>query len=195
MVKTDEERKEKKRKYDREYYSRPEVKAKRKKYYSRPEVTAKRKEYDSRPEVKARKKELAQRPENKLKDKEYSLRPEVVKRRRELASRVYYARYRAQNYKKRENLKFKTYSVYSKRHSNSDIPCCRCCGENTDIRFLAVDHIDGRKNLPKGQKNLDGDHLISWLSQNNCPEGYQILCHNCNSAKGHSKDNKCPHEK
>ncbi|MBT4326526.1 MAG: hypothetical protein HOD60_06415 [Candidatus Nitrosopelagicus sp.] len=27
------------------------------------------------------------------------------------------------------------------------------------------------------------------------PNGFQILCHNCNFAKGVSKDNKCPHEK
>ncbi len=159
MSQTDEERKEEKRKYDREYRLRPEVKAKKEKY----------------------EKERRQRPENKEYMKKYhkvwDSKPENKEKRRQYD----------------KDLRLKICSVYSKRHSNSDVPCCRCCGENTDIRFLAVDHIDGRKNLPKEQQNLVGDHLISWLSRNNCPEGYQILCHNCNSAK--SFYGKCPHEK
>ena len=90
--------------------------------------------------------------------------------------------------------RLKVLQYYSKLHSNSDIPCCRCCGQNSHIDFLTVDHIDGRKNLPKEQKHLEGDHLISWLSRNNCPEGVvQILCHNCNSAKGMPRNNnECP---
>ena len=159
MSQTDEERKEEKRKYDREYRLRPEVKAKKEKY----------------------EKERRQRPENKEYMKKYhkvwDSKPENKEKRRQYD----------------KDLRLEICSVYSKRHSNSDVPCCRCCGENTDIRFLAVDHIDGRKNLPKEQKNLDGDHLISWLKQNNCPEGYQILCHNCNSAKGKPRNNnECP---
>ena len=159
MSKTDEERKEEKRKYDREYNQRPERKAKRKKYG---------KEYRSRPEVKEYHKQYS---------KVWDNRPEITKKRRQHS----------------KDLRLEVCTMYSKRHSNSEIPCCRCCGENTDIRFLAVDHIDGRKNLPKEQKNLVGDHLISWLSRKNCPEGYQILCHNCNSAKGFYGE--CPHEK
>ena len=158
MSKTDEERKEERRKYDREYRSRPEVKAKKKKYG---------KEYRSKPEVKEYHKQYSKiwdrKPENKGKRVQYN-----------------------------KDLRLKICSVYSKRHSNSDVPCCRCCGENTNIRFLAVDHIEGRSHLPKEQQNLDGDHMISWLKQNNCPEGFQILCHNCNSAKG--MFGKCPHE-
>jgi hypothetical protein len=94
-----------------------------------------------------------------------------------------------------EDKRFEVCLMYSKRHSNSDIPCCRCCGENTDVRFLAIDHIQGRKNLSKKEAGLGGDKLILFLKKNNYPEGYQVLCHNCNSAKGHSKDNTCPHER
>jgi hypothetical protein len=32
------------------------------------------------------------------------------------------------------------------------------------------------------------------IYENDLPEGFQILCWNCNFAKGKSKDNKCPHE-
>lgn len=37
--------------------------------------------------------------------------------------------------------------------------------------------------------------LLKWIKKNNFPHTFQILCHNCNFAKGHSKDNKCPHER
>ena len=39
-----------------------------------------------------------------------------------------------------------------------------------------------------------GKKLNKWIMANNYPNGFQILCHNCNFAKGHSKDGKCPHE-
>ena len=92
-----------------------------------------------------------------------------------------------------EDLRFEVCLTYSKRHSNSDIPCCRCCGENTDVRFLAIDHIQGKKNLPKSEAKLGGDKLILFLRKNNFPDGYQVLCHNCNAAKGFPKNNnECP---
>ena len=35
--------------------------------------------------------------------------------------------------------------------------------------------------------------LLKWIIKNNFPKGFQILCHNCNSAK--AVYGKCPHEK
>jgi hypothetical protein len=153
--------------------------------------------------------------ENKKKtydyNKKYSQEPEVVKKRkiyqakrRQIQEVIDYGKKYEKDNRKRlnqnsryynEDMRFEVCLAYSKRHSNSDIPCCRCCGENTDVRFLAMDHIQGRKNLPKKEAGLSGDKLILFLKKNNCPEGYQVLCHNCNSAKGHSKDNKCPHQR
>jgi len=162
----------------RELASRPEVKAKNRARASRPEVVARRRARASRPEVVARRRARASRPENKVKKKEYGQRPEVK------------AKKNVEEKKRRKIWKLKTFSVYSKRHSNSEIPCCRCCGQNSHIDFLTVDHIDGRKNLPKEQKHLVAHGLISWLTRKNYPEGYQILCWNCNMAKG---DKECPH--
>ena len=97
----------------------------------------------------------------------------------------------------------KILQTYSKRLSNSDIPCCRCCGESNHIEFLAIDHIAGRKKMDSepelvklgySSKFKTSNSLLLWLTKNNFPKGFQILCHNCNFAKGHSKDNKCPHE-
>jgi len=36
---------------------------------------------------------------------------------------------------------------YSKVLSNSNVPCCNCCGLNSDIKFLAIDHIIGREQM------------------------------------------------
>ena len=50
-------------------------------------------------------------------------------------------------------------------------------------------HIYGRKHLSEEEKTLKGDKLYRWLIRKNFPSGYQILCMNCNFAKG-----KCSHE-
>ena len=35
--------------------------------------------------------------------------------------------------------------------------------------------------------------LVNWLVRNDFPEGFQILCHNCNTAKRTPKNNyECP---
>ncbi len=43
------------------------------------------------------------------------------------------------------DLRYLVLQTYSKRLSNSEIPCCKCCHLNTHIAFLAVDHIAGKK--------------------------------------------------
>ena len=74
---------------------------------------------------------------------------------------------------------------------------CACCGE-TMPEFLSIDHIHGggnghRKSLEEnGMKKHHGTGFYKWLIDNNYPDGFQLLCHNCNFAKGHY--GKCPHE-
>lgn len=63
---------------------------------------------------------------------------------------------------------------------------CACCGER-QIRFLCVDHVNGGGS--KHRKAVG--HVDRWLIRNNFPGGFQILCHNCNMAKGFY--GKCPH--
>ncbi|CUR51626.1 protein of unknown function [Nitrosotalea devaniterrae] len=60
---------------------------------------------------------------------------------------------------------------------------CAFCGEQ-ELEFLSIDHIDGKKNI-KHPKNLDGWHLYFWLKRKNFPEGYQVLCRNCNLSKAY----------
>jgi hypothetical protein len=180
MTLSDEERKARRKEYERKRAQDPKRKA-----------AAKKRAQD--PKRKAAAKKRAQSPEGKLRQKKRDASPakRAYNRKREKTPE-------RKKYKKQlhRNIKFTTFSVYSKRHSNSDIPCCRCCGENSDIRFLAMDHINGRAHLPEEEKNLFDVPLAMWLKKNNYPEGeIQILCHNCNSAKGNSKDNKCPHQR
>lgn len=77
------------------------------------------------------------------------------------------------------------YEVLS--HYSNGTPKCACCGE-TKLEFLSLDHINGG-----GKKHIQsiGYNLSAWLRKNNYPEGYRVLCHNCNFALGHYS--YCPH--
>ena len=67
---------------------------------------------------------------------------------------------------------------------------CQCCGE-TEYKFLSFDHIEGGGNK---HKKIVGrsEKFLRWIMNNNYPDILQILCHNCNQAKG--AWGKCPHE-
>lgn len=73
-------------------------------------------------------------------------------------------------------------------HYSSNPPQCKCCNENI-IQFLSIDHINGGGN--KHRKESKIGYIYSWLIKNNFPEGFQVLCHNCNMAKGYYGE--CPH--
>lgn len=68
---------------------------------------------------------------------------------------------------------------------------CNCCGESL-FEFLALDHVNGR--WVSGVKDLaTGDAMYRRAKLEGFPPKYQILCHNCNCAKGFY--GACPHEK
>ena len=73
-------------------------------------------------------------------------------------------------------------------------PKCTCCGEK-EFEFLTIDHIN---NDGKEHRKLIGAGsyaLYRWLLKNNFPDGFQIMCMNCNWAKGHhEKGWICPHQ-
>lgn len=66
---------------------------------------------------------------------------------------------------------------------------CACCGE-TQFRFLAIDHINGGGS--RQRKAIPGHDMGAWLKKNSYPFGFQVLCHNCNQAKG--LYGACPHQ-
>jgi hypothetical protein len=74
-------------------------------------------------------------------------------------------------------------------HYSNNENKCDCCGES-DPRFLTVDHINGggHKHRKATTKNT-----CRWLLKNNFPNGFQILCFNCNL--GRERNHKvCPHQ-
>ena len=71
---------------------------------------------------------------------------------------------------------------------------CACCPEKY-IEFLTIDHINGNGNQHRREIKAAGQYLkfYGWLIRNNFPEGYRVLCMNCNFARG--KYGYCPHER
>lgn len=69
---------------------------------------------------------------------------------------------------------------------------CECCGENEPL-FLAIDHMEGNGNNHRKAINKWGSGFFKWLIVNDFPEGFQVLCHNCNMGK-HLNGGKCPHK-
>lgn len=98
--------------------------------------------------------------------------------------------------KQKENTKIKNQErrLVCLKHYSSEIPFCACC-EEKEIKFLSIDHINGGGNKHRKEiigENSKGGNIYVWLIKNNFPEGFQILCHNCNMAKGFYKI--CPHK-
>jgi len=186
--------------------------AKRKTHQQKSNVKAKRKLRESTPEYKKREKQWGRdwraKPENVKKEKERQSSThykEIAKKRREipeiklkLKEREQRPEYRAKKRKDYEEIRLKVLHYYSKRLSKSEIPCCNCCGLNSHILFLAIDHIAGKHKMDSELRLVKLGYsskikkLAEWILRNGYPKGFQILCHSCNHAKGHSKNNKCP---
>ena len=68
-------------------------------------------------------------------------------------------------------------------HYSNGIPYCKHCGQ-TDIDVLCLDHVnnDGAEQRRKFG-GWSGTGFYRWLTRNNFPLGYQVLCANCNLKK------------
>lgn len=109
-------------------------------------------------------------------------REESRERNREYA-RTHREKQRESTHKSSQRLKAAVFVAYGGA-------VCACCGE-TDIRFLTIDHVDGggmqhRKVVGKG-------NFYRWLRDNNYPEGFQVLCFNCNCGRS-VNGGICPHK-
>lgn len=68
--------------------------------------------------------------------------------------------------------------------------CCECCGEDNH-EFLGIDHINGGGT--QHRKETGAGHAFNqWLKRNGFPEGFRVLCHNCNLSYGFY--GYCPHQ-
>jgi len=66
---------------------------------------------------------------------------------------------------------------------------CACCGE-LEFAFLCIDHINGGGH--RQRKAEVSGMPANWWRSRGYPEGFQVLCYNCNLAKGIY--GICPHE-
>lgn len=122
-------------------------------------------------------------PERKQKKREYR---ESRKEHYQQYTKDYY-------YSHKEEIKQRRFNQMRKDRNN----ClshyggkCECCGE-TQYEFLVIDHTEGGGN--KHRKEINLINIVSWLKTNGYPEGFRVLCHNCNMALGIY--GYCPHKK
>src|ERR1035441_994679 len=78
-------------------------------------------------------------------------------------------------------------------HYSLGVPTCACCGE-TELDFLALDHIHrgGQKHRKEIAGGTSGVSFYRWVETHGFPDILQVLCHNCNCAKGFY--GVCPHQ-
>ena len=167
----------------------------------REEINRKSRERSRRPEVKARARKHVREYWRKNKErltlqhKEWlSKNLQYVKQyqadyektpKRKTQRHGYYIKTRPQKAKEERQKRV----VVIKHYSNNKINC-KCCNQK-GIKFLTIDHIEGRKAM-NHKRRLSSTRLIDWLIKNNYPKGFQVLCWNCNCAKGFYE--KCSHE-
>ena len=60
---------------------------------------------------------------------------------------------------------------------------CACCGE-AELSVLCIDHINGGGNKHRKEIGVgSGYRFHRWLRDQGYPEGFQVLCANCNLSK------------
>lgn len=69
---------------------------------------------------------------------------------------------------------------------------CACCGE-TIHKFLTLDHVHGGGKKHRELTRNGGHNFYRMLIRDGLPDGYQILCWNCNSGR-HLNNGVCPHK-
>lgn len=97
--------------------------------------------------------------------------------------------------KNREKLqkRYRKYRIECLSHYSKGEMKCVCCGEDT-YEFLCLDHINGGGTAHRKSLGTKGGNSFFWyLRMQGYPKGFQVLCNNCNMAKG--KNGICPHQR
>ena len=121
--------------------------------------------------------------------KDYMNNPEKFKEKhKKLQATEEYRQYRLEYGRQRRRiLKSKIISHYSNGENK-----CSCCGDE-HIEFLQIDHANGGGEVHRKQiKRSAGEAFYTWLIKNNYPDGYRVLCSNCNQSFG--LYGYCPHQ-
>ena len=91
----------------------------------------------------------------------------------------------------RRRLKLETLNAYGG-------PICSCvnCPEKSNgvLEFLTIDHIDNNGAVHREKHSITASTgLYLWLRNQNYPDGFRVLCFNCNTGR-HINGGACPHE-
>jgi len=104
--------------------------------------------------------------------------------------KIKYDSNRSNDYKSRKRERDRKKRRIMLHYSNNTLTC-KCCGEHR-IEFLTIDHINNDGAAHRREIGRTPQNLYKWIEDNNYPEGFQVLCFNCNCAKEYS--GYCPHE-
>jgi hypothetical protein len=77
-------------------------------------------------------------------------------------------------------------------HYAQGTPACKCCGETIEC-FLTLDHRDGGGRKHREEVRRQGTLMYVWLKRHGFPEGFDVLCFNCNCGR-HINGGVCPHK-
>ncbi len=119
-------------------------------------------------------------------NKEYFQRPEVKEKRRSSERKLYmhdYLRSWLACIKRKETIFLAKTKILMHYANPQGTPICNNCGEQ-DVDVLCIDHIEGGGQKQREEFNVGlGSVFYKWLIRNDYPEGYQVLCWNCNHRK------------
>jgi hypothetical protein len=118
----------------------------------------------------------------------YQTDPEF--RKRKLATCINYRKTHREEINSRQKQRAHALRLEILKRYSPELKCsCPGCKE-TFLEFLEVDHINGNGNsFPENIRK----RLYAWLKKNDFPEGFRVLCMNCNQSRG--RYGYCPHEK
>lgn len=158
------------------------AKAIRAKYYAanKERIQEKIKERKQTPEYKAQARAYSESYRLKNPDK---IIAQTAKAAEKLKNPIHKAVVRERERNRARELKLEVIRVYSKGSM-----CCAYCGYS-DVRALELDHIDN--NGQAHRKALNNRKTVYQdVKCNNYPDGFQILCSNCNKIKEYERLSK-----
>ena len=89
-------------------------------------------------------------------------------------------KYKSMTRQRYQNVVTEFKKIVISHYSKNKMECKLCKVKGLD--FLNIDHIEGRKKMGHSRK-VKGSTLYHFLIKNDFPEGYQVLCWNCNNIK------------
>jgi len=111
----------------------------------------------------------------------------------------YYQRHKQSILERNKKYRKRDKKILVHHYSNGTMKCALCPCEDIDV--LTIDHVDGGGNkMRKKMKSISGiTHFYTFLIKKKFPDGYRVLCFNCNHKEAlrlgyRGKHNQVPDE-